>query len=75
MNNENIDTVNIAVLENGELSIHWRVQLPSHDTTEHGDTNKPQVELGYLRAYLEGKGHNIKKVSHWEFIKSVRDIH
>ena len=75
MSNENIVTVNIAVIENGEVSIHWRVQLPSNDTDEYGDTDKPKIELNYIRAYLEGKGHNIKKISHWELIKSVRDIH
>ena len=75
MSNENIELVNIAVLENGELSVYWRVQLPSSDTDEHGDTDKPTVELGYLRAYLESKGHNIDKISHWEFIKSIRYIH
>ena len=64
MSNENIDTVNIAVVEDKELTIHWGVQIP-HD------------EFGSVEIYLKSKGHKTSNDGTIKFylIDSVREVH
>lgn len=59
MSNENIDTVNIAVVEDKELTIHWGVQIP------HNESDSVEI-------YLKSKGH---KSSNFYLIDSVREVH
>tara|TARA_R100001443_G_scaffold98382_1_gene105398 strand:- start:205 stop:414 length:210 start_codon:yes stop_codon:yes gene_type:complete len=66
MSNENIDTVNIAVVEDREVTIHWGVQIPFTDT----ETDSVQV-------YLKSKGHKISNAGIIDFylIDSIREVH
>jgi len=64
MSKENIDTVNIAVVEDKELTIHWGVQIPHN-------------KLDSVETYLKSKGHKTSNNGTIKFylIDSVREVH
>tara|TARA_R100001510_G_scaffold55666_1_gene59969 strand:- start:778 stop:984 length:207 start_codon:yes stop_codon:yes gene_type:complete len=67
MSNENIDTVNIAVVEDKELTIHWGVQIPLFVEND-----------GFsVETYLKSKGHKTSNdgTIHFYLIDSVREVH
>lgn len=64
MSKENIDTVNIAVVEDKELTIHWGVQIP------HNEPDSVEI-------YLKSKGHKTSNGGHIKFylIDSIKEVH
>ena len=76
MSKENIDTVNIAVVEDKELTIHWGVQIPLTDTDSYGERTKHKgVNVEFIQAYIESKGHRTCDTCQWYIIDSVREVH
>jgi hypothetical protein len=72
---QDISKVNIAVIDKGELSIYWGVQLPTHGIADEGHLI---IDLNALRAFLEKNKHSFKDDSntpHWYEINSVKNVH
>jgi len=76
MSSENIETVNIAVVDDKELTIHWGVQIPLTDIDSYGDRKKYKgVDVEFVQVYIESKGHRTCDTCHWYIIDSVREVH